>query len=114
VSVCGACGYADNHDNGQCPALELIVPETTDPALDRTISEADALKVIAPRGAFLALEQVLPTIEDGGRVYAYLSTGECAGQVVKVASAYYLDKYGADVQFYWTTSTTLADLVSRA
>ena len=45
------------------------------------------------------------------RIYAYLERGESAGQIVKLASLYYLEKYDGDIGFAWTSENTLADLI---
>ena len=48
------------------------------------------------------------------RIYAYLERGESAGQIVKLASLYYLEKYEGDIGFAWTSDNTLADLIQPA
>ena len=48
------------------------------------------------------------------RIYAYLERGESAGQIVKLASLYYLGKYDGDIGFAWTSDNTIADLIQPA
>ena len=48
------------------------------------------------------------------RIYAYLERGEYAGQIVKLSSLYYLEKYEGDIGFAWTSANSLEDLTQPA
>ncbi|MDF2915928.1 MAG: hypothetical protein K0S70_145 [Microbacterium sp.] len=64
----------------------------------------------------LNAEQVLPAIEAGERVYAYMPPvdGQRHGQLTRLASAYYVEKYAERIAFAWASGTTVADMIGRA
>jgi hypothetical protein len=48
------------------------------------------------------------------RIYAYLERGDSAGQIVRLNSLHYLEQYDGLIGFAWTSSNTIADIISRA
>lgn len=86
--------------------------------MDKTLSPADLDKAAGTHAEIIPVEQareLLDAYPSGSRprIYGYLARGECAGQLVKIHSTYYLDKHGTDLQAVWLSHTTLADLVSK-
>jgi len=83
-----------------------------------TLSSNEIEKVIGPRSALVALSDARIALGvasgDRPRVYAYLSRGESAGQIVKLSSAHYVDKYADFIEFAWVSGATVADLVGPA
>lgn len=45
------------------------------------------------------------------RIYGYLERGESAGQIVKLASQYYLEMHGPNLGFAWVSDSTIADFI---
>lgn len=54
-------------------------------------------------------------LADRPRVYGYIEPleGEPHGQIVKLASSYYVERYEGRLSFAWMSGTTIADLVGR-
>lgn len=48
------------------------------------------------------------------RIYAYLERGESAGQIVKLPSLSYLEKYETLIGFAWTSTASIYDLIRQA
>ena len=74
-----------------------------------------------PAGAHTMLtpEQVIQAVHPGAgsvRVYAYLTPadGQPHGELVKLSSLYYVEKYAGRIGFAWASGVTIADLIGRA
>lgn len=52
----------------------------------------------------------------GGRVriYGLFTQGESVGQIARLASEFYVDKYGHDMGLIWESRATMADMIHRA
>lgn len=63
----------------------------------------------------LVLAADLP-VADRPRIYGYIEPleGEPHGQIVKIASGYYVERYEGRLSFAWMSGTTIADLIGRA
>ena len=78
-----------------------------------TTTSEDTKKIIGPKGKIICFEDVLPMVARGERVYGYIDQGTYAKQIVGIKSEYYLEKYKTDIEFYWVSFTTIADLVTK-
>ena len=66
---------------------------------------------ITVQGAALLLDRE-PELRP--RIYGELTTGESAGQIVRLPSLQRLDQYAADLGPIWVSDTTIADIIGRA
>ena len=50
------------------------------------------------------------------RIYAYLEPepGEAHGQIVKLTSRHYVEKYAGRISFAWTSNYTIRDIIHKA
>lgn len=82
---------------------------------DKHLSDSDLAKVMGPKGTQIGPETVRAQMDHPSgsrpRIYAYLQSGDGAGQTVKITSHEQMNKYEKDIQAYWASGTTVEDLV---